>query len=133
MLIFFGCIAAFALGAHLTAAIVGVYSPFLSLNLNILNLNLILDDKKLYFFGSLLIGIGALLFSQKIVKTIGSQISNIKPVPALSILLTQIIILFSFSSNYVIDFINSFFYFKIFAMPLSASHITFASIINRVF
>ena len=130
LLIFFGCIAAFALGAHLTAAIVGVYSPFLSLNLNILNLNLILDDKKLYFFGSLLIGIGALLFSQKIVKTIGSQISNIKPVPALSILLTQIIILFSFSSNYVIDFINSFFYFKIFAMPISASHITFASIIE---
>ena len=130
LLIFFGCIAAFALGAHLTAAIVGVYSPFLTLNLNILNLNLILDDKKLYFFGSLLIGIGALLFSQKIVKTIGSQISNIKPVPALSILLTQIIILFSFSSNHIIDFVNSFFYFKIFAMPLSASHITFASIIG---
>ena len=86
-----------------------MYSPFLNLNLNILNLNLILDDKKLYFFGSLLIGIGALLFSQKIVKTIGSQISNIKPVPALSILLTQIIILFSFSSNHIIDFINSFF------------------------
>ena len=130
LLIIFGCIAAFALGAHLTAAIVGIYSPFLSLNLNIANFKMIVNDKTLYFFGSLLIGIGAFLFSQKIVRTIGSQISNIKPVPALAILLTQIFILFSFSSNNVISFLNLFLPFEIFAMPLSASHITFASIIG---
>ena len=99
-LIFFGCLAAFALGAHLTAAIAGIYSPFLSLKLEFKNLNLILDEKKLYFFTSLLIGSGAYFFSQKIIRTIGSQISNIKPVPALAILLTQIFILYSFSSNY---------------------------------
>ena len=129
-LIFFGCIAAFALGAHLTAAIVGIYSPFLSLNLEIINLNLVLNDKKLYFFSSLLIGLGAFLFSQKIVRTVGSQISNIKPVPALAILFTQILILFSFSSNHTINTLNTFLPFQIFAMPLSASHITFASIIG---
>ena len=129
-LMFFGCIAAFALGPHLTAAIVGVYSPFLSLNLNFFDLNFIIDDKKLFFLGSFLIGIGALLFSQKIVRTVGSQISNIKPIPALAILLTQIVILISFSSNYVIKNINSIIPFEIFAMPLSASHITFASIIG---
>ena len=129
-LIFFGCIAAFALGAHLTAAIVGIYSPFLDIDLNVLNFSLILNDKKLYLFASLLIGLGAYLFSQKIVRTIGSQISNIKPVPALAILFTQIFILFVFSSNYLIDALNIFLPFQIFAMPLSASHITFASIIG---
>ena len=129
-LIFFGCVAAFALGAHLTAAIVGIYSPYLSLNLSFIDFNIIIDDSQLYFFGSLLIGLGALLFSQKIVKTIGSQISNIKPIPALAILLTQILILFSFSSNNIINFMNLFLPFEIFAMPLSASHITFASIIG---
>ena len=129
-LIFFGCIAAFALGAHLTAAIVGIYSPFLDLDLNVLNFTLILDDKKLFFFASVLIGLGAYLFSKKIVRTIGSQISNIKPVPALAILFTQIIILFSFSSDYMLDALNILLPFQIFAMPLSASHITFASIIG---
>ena len=129
-LIFFGCLAAFALGAHLTAAIVGIYSPFLSLELEFINLNLTIDDKKLYFLTSLLIGLGAFYFSQKIVKTIGSQISNIKPAPALAILLTQILILFSFSSNYIINLFNAYLPFQIFAMPLSASHITFASIIG---
>jgi len=129
-LIFFGCLAAFALGAHLTAAIVGIYSPFLSLNLEFKNLNFILDDKKLYFFTSLLIGLGAYYFSKKIIRTIGSQISNIKPIPALAILLTQIFILFSFSSNHTINVLNTYLPFQIFAMPLSASHITFASIIG---
>ena len=129
-LVIFGCIAAFALGAHLTAAIVGIYAPFLNLNIELLNFNLVLDDNKLYFFGSLLIGVGAFIFSQKIVKSIGSQISNIKPIPALAILLTQIIILFSFSSSFIIDSFNLFLPFELFAMPLSASHITFASIIG---
>ena len=129
-LVIFGCIAAFALGAHLTAAIVGIYAPFLNLNIELLNFNLVLDDNKLYFFGSLLIGVGAFIFSQKIVKSIGSQISNIKPIPALAILLTQILILFSFSSSFIIDSFNLFLPFELFAMPLSASHITFASIIG---
>ncbi len=129
-LIIFGCFAAFALGAHLTAAIVGIYSPFLNLNLEILNFYLILDDKKLYFFASLSIGLGAYFFSKKIVKSVGSQISNIKPIPALAILFTQIIILLSFSSNFFIDLLNKIFPFQIFAIPLSASHITFASIIG---
>ena len=129
-LVIFGCIAAFALGAHLTAAIVGIYAPFLNLNIELMNFNLVLDDNKLYFFGSLLIGVGAFIFSQKIVKSIGSQISNIKPIPALAILLTQIIILFTFSSSFIIDSFNLFLPFELFAMPLSASHITFASIIG---
>ncbi len=129
-LVIFGCIAAFALGAHLTAAIVGIYAPFLNLNIELLNFNLVLDDNKLYFFGSLLIGLGAFIFSQKIVKSIGSQISNIKPIPALAILLTQILILFTFSSSFIIDSFNLFLPFELFAMPLSASHITFASIIG---
>ena len=129
-LIFFGCIAAFALGAHLTAAIVGIYSPFLDIDLNVLNFSLTLNDKKLYFFASVLIGLGAYLFSQKIVRTIGSQISNIKPVPALAILFTQILILFIFSSDYLIKALNFLLPFQIFSMPLSASHITFASIIG---
>ena len=129
-LVIFGCIAAFALGAHLTAAIVGIYAPFLNLNIELMNFNLVLDDNKLYFFGSLLIGVGAFIFSQKIVKSIGSQISNIKPIPALAILLTQILILFTFSSSFIIDSFNLFLPFELFAMPLSASHITFASIIG---
>ena len=113
-LIIFGCFAAFALGAHLTAAIVGIYSPFLNLNLEILNFYLILDDKKLYFFASLSIGLGAYFFSKKIVKSVGSQISNIKPIPALAILFTQIIILLSFSSNFFIDLLNKIFPFQIY-------------------
>ena len=129
-LVIFGCIAAFALGAHLTAAIVGIYAPFLNLDIELMNFNLVLDDNKLYFFGSLLIGVGAFIFSQKIVKTIGSQISNIKPIPALAILLTQILILFTFSSSFIINNLNLFLPFELFAMPLSASHITFASIIG---
>ena len=129
-LVIFGCVAAFALGAHLTAAIVGIYAPFLNLDIELMNFNLVLDDNKLYFFGSLLIGVGAFIFSQKIVKTIGSQISNIKPIPALAILLTQILILFTFSSSFIINNLNLFLPFELFAMPLSASHITFASIIG---
>ena len=99
--------------AHLTAAIVGIYSPFLSLKLEFKNLNLILDDKKLYFYISFN-WIRCLLFFTKIIRTIGSQISNIKPIPALAILLTQIFILFSFSSNFTINVLNTYLPFQIF-------------------
>ena len=91
----------------------------------------VISEEKLYFFGSLFIGIGALLFSQKIAQSVGSQISKIKPVGALAILITQIIILISFSSQMVINFLNSILPFNMFAIPLSASHITFASIIRN--
>ncbi|MEL0241722.1 MAG: inorganic phosphate transporter, partial [Pelagibacteraceae bacterium] len=129
-LIIFGCIAAFALGSNLTASIVGIYSPFLDLDLNVFNFKLSIDENKLYFFGSFLIGLGALIFSQKIVQSVGSQISTIKPISALAILLTQIFILLSFSSDILISKINHVLPFEIFAMPLSASHITFAGIIG---
>ena len=67
---------------------------------------LIISEEKLYLFGSLFIGIGALLFSQKIAQSVGSQISKIKPVAALAILITQIIILICFSSQMVINYTN---------------------------
>ena len=118
------------MGSNLTASIVGIYSPYLDLNIKFLNLLFIISEEKLYFFGSLLIGIGALLFSQKIAQTVGSQISKINPVAALSILITQIIILICFSSQLIIDYLNFALPFDIFAIPLSASHITFASIIG---
>ena len=129
-LVIFGCLAAFALGSNLTASIVGIYSPYLDLNIKFHDFLLIISEKKLYLIGSLFIGIGALLFSQKIAQSVGSQISKIKPVAALAILITQIIILICFSSQMVITFLNSFLPFNMFAMPLSASHITFASIIG---
>ena len=129
-LILFGCLAAFALGSNLTASIVGIYSPYLDLNIKFHDLLFIISEERLYFFGSLFIGIGALLFSQKIAQTVGSQISKIKPVAALAILITQIIILISFSSQPIIDYLNLILPFNIFAIPLSASHITFASIIG---
>lgn len=129
-LVIFGCLAAFALGSNLTASIVGIYSPYLDLNIKFHDFLLIISEKKLYLIGSLFIGIGALLFSQKIAQSVGSQISKIKPVAALAILTTQIIILICFSSQMVINFLNSFLPFNMFAMPLSASHITFASIIG---
>ena len=129
-LVIFGCLAAFALGSNLTASIVGIYSPYLDLNIKFHDFLLIISEKKLYLIGSLFIGIGALLFSQKIAQSVGSQISKIKPVAALAILITQIIILICFSSQMVINFLNSFLLFNMFAMPLSASHITFASIIG---
>ena len=129
-LILLSCVAAFALGSNLTASIVGVYSPFLSLSIDFNGYQFLISEKKLYFFGSLLIGLGALILSQKIAQSVGSQISNIKPVSALSILLTQIVILLSFSSDLLINQINSLLPLNIFAMPLSASHITFASIIG---
>ena len=73
---------------------------------------------------------GALILSQKILQSVGSQISKITPISALSILLTQIVILLSFSSGSLINKINLILPFEIFAMPLSASHITFASIVG---
>ena len=129
-LILLSCVAAFALGSNLTASIVGIYSPFLSLSIDFSGYQVLIGEKKLYFFGSLLIGLGALILSQKIVQSVGSQISKIKPVSALSILLTQIVILLSFSSDLLINQINSLLPLDMFAMPLSASHITFASIIG---
>ena len=129
-LIIFGCLAAYALGSNLTASIVGVYSPFLSFNIDFQGYQILVDDKNLYFFGSLFIGLGALILSQKILQSVGSQISKITPISALSILLTQIVILLSFSSGSLINKINLILPFEIFAMPLSASHITFASIVG---
>lgn len=129
-LILLSCVAAFALGSNLTASIVGIYSPFLSLSIDFSGYQVLIGEKKLYFFGSLLIGLGALILSQKIAQSVGSQISKIKPVSALSILLTQIVILLSFSSDLLINQINSLLPLNMFAMPLSASHITFASIIG---
>ena len=49
---------------------------------------------------------------------------------ALAILATQTFILLFFSSKLIIDYINLKFGINLFAMPISASHVTLASILG---
>lgn len=123
LLILFGCLAAFALGSNLTASIVGIFSPFIGSEINI-------NEKLLFLLGSVFIGIGAFLFSKKIIYNIGSKVSKINPVSALAILATQIFILLFFSSKLILDSVNLKLGINLFAMPISASHVTMASILG---
>jgi len=123
LLVLFGCLAAFALGSNLTASIVGIFSPFLNSSIHI-------NESLLFFLGSACIGLGALFFSKKIIHNIGTKVSKINPVSALAILATQIFILLFFSSKLIIDYVNLQFEINLFAMPISASHVTLASILG---
>jgi PiT family inorganic phosphate transporter len=123
LLILFGCLAAFALGSNLTASIVGIFSPFINSSIHI-------NENLLFFLGSGCIGLGALFFSKKIIHNIGTKVSKINPVSALAILATQIVILLFFSSKLIIDYVNLKFGINLFAMPISASHVTLASILG---
>ena len=123
LLVLFGCLAAFALGSNLTASIVGIFSPFINSSIHI-------NENLLFFLGSACIGLGALFFSKKIIYNIGSKVSKINSVSALAILATQILILLFFSSKLIIDYVNLKFGINLFAMPISASHVTLASILG---
>ena len=123
LLVLFGCLAAFALGSNLTASIVGIFSPFINSSIHI-------NENLLFFLGSACIGLGALFFSKKIIHNIGSKVSKINSVSALAILATQILILLFFSSKLIIDYVNLKFGINLFAMPISASHVTLASILG---
>jgi PiT family inorganic phosphate transporter len=123
LLILFGCLAAFALGSNLTASIVGIFSPFI-------NSSIYINENLLFLLGSACIGLGALFFSKRIIHNIGSKVSKINSVSALAILATQTFILLFFSSKLIIDYINLKFGINLFAMPISASHVTLASILG---
>jgi inorganic phosphate transporter, PiT family len=123
LLILFGCVASFALGSNLTASVVGIFSPFLNSAIQI-------NESLLFFLGSLCIGLGALLFSRKIIDNIGAKVSKINPVSSLAILGTQIFVLLFFSSKLIIDYVNLELGIDLFAMPISASHVTLASILG---
>lgn len=123
LLIILGCIAAFALGSNLTASVVGIFAPYV-------NETILINQNFLFFSGSLCIGLGALFFSKKIIHNIGSKVSKINPISALAILLTQIFVLLFFSSQLIIENINIIFSINLFAMPISASHVTLASILG---
>ena len=123
LLILFGCLAAFALGSNLTASIVGIFSPFINSSIHI-------NENLLFLLGSACIGLGALFFSKRIIHNIGSKVSKINSVSALAILATQTFILLFFSSKLIIDYINLKFGINLFAMPISALHVTLASILG---
>lgn len=71
-----------------------------------------------------------MFFSKKIIDNIGSKISKINSISALAILLTQIFILLFFSSQLIIENVNAIFNTNLFTMPISASHVTLASILG---
>ena len=123
LLILLGCLAAFALGSNLTASVVGIFSPYVD---SIIKIN----ENFLFFLGSSCIGLGAMFFSKKIIDNIGSKISKINSISALAILLTQIFILLFFSSQLIIENVNAIFNISLFTMPISASHVTLASILG---
>ena len=123
LLIIFGCVAAFALGSNLTASIVGIFTPYI-------DQSILINKNILFFLGALCIGLGALFFSKKIIFNIGSNVSKINPVSALAILATQILVLLLFSSQLIIENLNEIFNINLFAMPISASHVTLSSILG---
>ena len=101
----------------------GIFSPFINSSIHI-------NENLLFLLGSACIGLGALFFSKRIIHNIGSKVSKINSVSALAILATQTFILLFFSSKLIIDYINLKFGINLFAMPISASHVTLASILG---
>ena len=107
-LLIVGAFGSYSLGANNIANVMGVFVPDNPFH------DLVLFDsvritgvQQLFFMGAVAIGVGVFTYSERVMKTVGTGLAQISPVPAFVIVLAQSLTLFLFASQGLETFLAS--------------------------
>jgi len=129
-LIITGAFASYSLGANNIANVMGVFVPAFNLSeidLGIFTLN---SEQQLFLLGGLAIAAGIIMYSKKVMETVGSSIVELSSDAALIVVLSQSLVLFVFSSSFLSDVFKSTGLPPIPMVPVSSSQVIIGSIIG---
>ncbi len=127
-LIITGAFASYSLGANNIANVMGVFVPAFNLrgiDLGIFTLN---SEQQLFLLGGLAIASGIIMYSKKVMETVGSSIVELSSDAALIVVLSQSLVLFVFSSSFLSDTFKSIGLPPIPMVPVSSSQVIIGSI-----
>ncbi|MCB5224320.1 MAG: inorganic phosphate transporter [Candidatus Cloacimonadaceae bacterium] len=123
LLVIFGALGSYFLGANTIASAVGVFvpvSPFPDLSLGPF---MISGVQFLYILGALSVVLGIYTFSHRVMGTVGKDIFQLSPVTALVALIAETIVLFMFSSQGLQNLLHSLGLPAIPLVTISSTHV----------
>ena len=129
-LIIVGAFASYSLGANNIANVMGVFVP--AVNFGNINLGFISLDsaQQLFLLGGLAIAAGIFTYSERVMKTVGSNIFELSSDAALIVVLSHSLVLFIFSSSRLSEFISGLGLPAIPLVPVSSSQVIVGAILG---
>jgi len=129
-LLLVGAFGAYSLGANNIANVMGVFTS--SVNIPTLDLGIIQFDstQQLFFVGGVAIAVGIITYSRQVMETVGNTLMPLTPEAAIVVVLSQALVLFIFSSQWLSNSIQSLGLPAIPLVPVSSSQIVIGSIIG---
>jgi len=126
-----GAFGSYSLGANNIANVMGVFVPDNPFNeLTLFGMITLSGTQQLFFLGAVAIAVGVFTYSARVMRTVGSGLAQISPVPALVIVLAQSITLFLFASEGLEYFLASRGLPTIPLVPVSSSQAVIGAIVG---
>jgi phosphate/sulfate permease len=127
-LIITGAFASYSLGANNIANVMGVFIPAFNLREIDLGIFTLSSDQQLFLLGGLAIASGIIMYSRRVMETVGSSIVELSSDAALIVVLSQSLVLFLFSSSFLSDTLKSIGLPPIPMVPVSSTQVIIGSI-----
>ena len=129
-LLLVGAFGAYSLGANNIANVMGVFTS--SVNLPTINFGIIQfsSTQQLFFIGAIAIAFGIITYSRHVMETVGNSLMPLTPEAAIVVVLSQALVLFIFSSQWLSNGLQSLGLPAIPLVPVSSSQIVIGSIIG---
>ena len=130
-LIVFGAFGAYSLGANNIGNIVGIFvsvSPFKDITL--LHTIHISGLEQLYFWGAVSIAVGVYTYSEKVMKTVGTDLFKLSPITGLIVVIASAVVLYIFGSRGLQHLLISLHLPTIPLVPISSSQATIGAVIG---
>jgi len=130
-LIVFGAFGAYSLGANNIGNIVGIFvsvSPFQ--DITILHTIHISSLEQLYFCGAVSIAVGVYTYSEKVMKTVGTDLFKLSPITGLIVVIASAVVLYLFGSRGLQQLLINLHLPTIPLVPISSSQATIGAVIG---
>src|SRR4030042_7035864 len=129
-LIIAGAFGAYSLGANNIANVMGVFVPAFSLQEIDLGIFTLLSSQQLFLLGGIVVAVGIITYSRKVMETVGDNIVELSSEAALVVVLAQSLVLFTFSSSGLSDFFVRIGLPPIPMVPVSSSQVIVGCVIG---
>jgi len=129
-LIIVGAFGAYSVGANNIANVMGVFIPAFDLHPLHLKLFTLSSQQQLFLIGSLSIAAGIITYSHRVMQQVGNNIMELSSESALVVVLSQALVLFTFSSSALSSLIQKAGLPPIPMVPVSSTQVVIGSIIG---
>ncbi|MFT7670648.1 MAG: PiT family inorganic phosphate transporter [Planctomycetota bacterium] len=129
-LIVAGAFGAFSLGANNIGNVMGVFIPTSPFDDSLINGYLFSGPQKLFLLGGVAIAVGIVTYSRRVMETIGSDLLQVSPIGAFSVVISQGLVLTVFASRDLSGWFVSHGLPEIPLIPVSSSQAVVGAVIG---